>query len=226
MDMPNISATIEEMGSVVTEELQKYLRNVVKETQNEYRSFQQQLIKDTFNDSISSFYGAYSPKKYKRHGNTSSHTGGLYDLINLDDGRDYQFFEDDYSDIYSEANMHDGRKGYNGLFELVFVEGYHGGAKSISGSKAKVWGSHPSPGTPYWRRRGFVRALRRWHNYGKWGSAAKQTTPPKDLVIQGMDSVLPEMANEFKTMMQTNLNDGVRSFAETTLPSVLKRIGW
>ena len=210
-------------------EYNKAMDDADKEAEYEFAKWQSEFLKDTFNKAITKFYSAYpgggaEPKKYKRQGSMSSETGGLYDLFelsNVNDSGAKLDFEDDYHDVYSEAKMHSGRKGYNGLFQLVFVEGYHGGARTISPGKAKVWGKHPPGDDPYWRRRGFVRVLGRMHDYGKWGSPAAKSTPPKQLVQSGMADAFPEMLSEWNRVRKEYEDKKFEEYKATTAQKII-----
>lgn len=207
-----------------------YIENAVTDAEKEFAVWQREELRKTFNQSISEFYEAYSPTDYQRqgHGSGSEGSGGLYDLFELSNVNDTgakMYFEDDYSDIYSEANMHSGRKGYDGLFQLVFVEGYHGGARGISGNKWKVWGKHPSPGTPYWRRMAFVRAIGAYHRYGAWGYPAFKSTPPKELVQKNMSALHPEMDARYDETWDRKIDEHVEKYInEQAYPIVISYI--
>ncbi len=206
-----------DLEAQLTNSAAPYIERAIKGTRKEFGEWQKEKVKEVFNKAISEFYGAYPDPKYERRGNTDSETGGLYALYSLSGEDPYgavMDFADDFSNIYDEANMHSGRKGYSGLFQLVFVEGYHGGSRSIKGGKAKVWGEHPNPGVPYWRRRGFVRALGRFHKYGKWGSPAFSSTPPKTLVKEHMTKFMPEMSDEYRAIRKRHSNEQFGSFVE------------
>lgn len=197
-----------------------YVRDALKKAEKDFGKWQQIKIKSMFDKAIDKFYEDYTPISYERK-------EGLYALLNLPSGNENGAilkFSDDYSDLYDEESMHSGRKGYDGLFELVFVEGYHGGAKSISADKAKVWGEHPDGETPYWRRRGFVRALRRWHKYGRWGRPAKKAPKsPKDMMKQFMDDAMPEMQEFYLELSDAYVDRGFVEFCNKELDQIVSR---
>ena len=105
---------------------------------------------------IDSFYNNYTPTVYDR-------SNSLYDMPQIVITENYLAIE------FNENRMSVYRNGGTGLYDLVFKEGYHGGAKSGEG--------HPHPGTPYWRT-GFY--------YNQWGQPAKKApiAPYEDLVEQ------------------------------------------
>ena len=120
----------------------------------------------------------------------------LYNLLNLPDGVfNTEDHEQDYLDIYDPDQITRDRKGFGSLFETVFIQGYHGGAMSIS-SGADIWGAHPHPGVAYWRTKGMVTypdGTTKLHKYGRWKSekaAQKNPSPYKDISeqISSLDS--------------------------------------
>ena len=161
----------DEILRVMNDETSKAMTEAYKKFGEE----QKKAIEDIFNDAVSSFYDDYTPKIYKER------QYGLYDLLSLrydERGMVENGNNGDYEDFFDESKLHTDRHG-GSLYELTFLEGWHGGAKTISTNKAKTWGSHPSKGTPYYRTGGYVilNGKRVWHKYGAWGRQAKQTTP-------------------------------------------------
>lgn len=216
----------------VQEAVNSLVRPALLDADKAYAVEQRELIKELFNESVTKFYNDYQPHgRNKRKGNTSSKTGGLYDLLALDDPTDgglFESFEDDYMDLYDKANMHSARKGASGesLFETVFIEGYHGGAKGIAPGKEEMWGRHPNPGIPYYRTYGYVKAYRRRYKYGKWGRAAFKSESAYKQMITKMDAVLPEMQKRFDEIEDEYFDGAVDVFMTDSLPAILDKLGW
>ena len=108
-------------------------------------------IKSLFNMSIDHFYNDYEPRVYRREGNISKHTGGLYDILEISasqEGLDINFNE-------TKLPYRNGLGGRgDGLYNLVFIEGWHGGAYSGDYTvlpDRTIYTPHPQTGTPYWR---------------------------------------------------------------------------
>lgn len=166
--------------------LQRYIKETAAEEiqsaneaiYKEYGKSEQAMIEKLFKKSVAEWYSSYSPSVYRR-------TRGLYDVLKPVDERSDEYGmaiteATGYTDLFDPERLHEDRNG-NSLFEKVFMQGWHGGAEDIDGSKADKWGRHPSPGTPYYRRGGMVplgngRVI--WHKYGRWGRQAIQTESP------------------------------------------------
>lgn len=141
----------------------------------EYGALEKRKIEELFLNSVEDWYSAYTPIQYQRR----------YDMYNILDEKTDEYGmaiteASGYVDMFDESRMGKDRHG-NSLFEKVFMEGWHGGAEGIDGSKEGTWGAHPSPGTPYYRKGGMIplksgRVI--WHKYGKWGRKAVKTTSP------------------------------------------------
>lgn len=137
----------------------------------EFGVYQAQKVKELFNQAVDAFYNDYAPHDYSR-------IYGLYSLLDIKyDSSGVVYMDSDtmYEDLYNPEGLSGHRADGETLYQTVFVKGYHGGAASISGDKASIWGHHPSPGIPYYRRAGMVTypdGTKKMHRYGKWGNAA------------------------------------------------------
>lgn len=118
----------------------KKIDDANKAALEEFGEYQPKRIRELFKEAVEAWYGGYSPDLYERQGSGGS--GGLFDILNIsyDESNPVEYEPVDL--LYDEDAL-TGRGGYN-LFETVFKEGYHGGAKSGP--------YHPSGGTPYWRK--------------------------------------------------------------------------
>ena len=169
----------------VTKLAQKEVNSAIEKIYKEFGVYQQERIQQIFTKAIDDFYSDYSPTVYKRQ-------KSLYGLLNIPTNG-YGMFQSndpDYMDMYDESAMTKDRRG-GSLFHTVFELGYHGGAMSIDPGKADVWGVHPAPGTPYYRKRGIVQypnGVRKWHRYGKWGRRAVLSVSPAKVIAQTVAS--------------------------------------
>lgn len=171
---------IEIFGKRVLHEANKLSKEVVERTRIEFGSYQRERIKQLFNDAVNKFYSSYTPSQYER-------TWGLYDVLSISQNSFGEVIYDDIQDILDPSRMHTDRKGGD-LFEKVFMHGWHGGAEGIN-SNEEMWGNHPSPGTPYYRKPGFITlpdGTRVWHRWGQWGKRAVKTTPPADILYDSL----------------------------------------
>lgn len=166
--------------------LNKETAKAVDSAMKEFGVYQQQKITQIFNSAVQEFYDAYTPKEYNR-------TYGLYDVLDLKTDSHGMVITsaNGYLDLFDSSSLHGDRSGGD-LFQKVFMEGWHGGAESIASGKAAVWGSHPSPGTPYYRRSGFVTypnsTTKKWHKYGKWGRVAVRTESPYKIIEERLSA--------------------------------------
>lgn len=117
--------------------IQTRYKKIIDESSDEYLEILSTNYKSMFNKAVRDFYHDYSPSLYKRN-------YSLYDLLQIEYGSDdvgmymRTWYESDNITTYRKQS-----EGKDGLFNTVFLEGWHGGAKSGPG--------HPDIGTPYWR---------------------------------------------------------------------------
>lgn len=128
--------------------------------------------------SITDFYKSYSPRYYKRK----------YSLKNMYEiKRNKKSMSVNFGDSYTNKTH---RVSNDYIYETVFKEGWHGGAKSIASEKSKLWGGHPDPGTPYWRK-----PPKPWEDeygnehppYTEWGAMASSSLSPWERINRVFD---------------------------------------
>ena len=148
-----------------------------KEMAQAYGVVQAEKYKDAFNKAVFAFYDDYDPYIYVREGDPQKESGGLYDLYQPtfdDDGLIIGTTSDggpNPMDLISNVG-----KMPDFIYELTFLEGWHGGAKTINDPTprdypASVWGAHPAKGRPVWRTWGWVTypdGETKVHRYGSW----------------------------------------------------------
>lgn len=199
---------LELLADRVLEQMNIETEKAVDLSYQEYGEYETELITNVFTGAVQSFYDSYSPKEYQR-------SYGLFDVLDIKrDEHGLAIYEaPNYDELYDGEKMHSGRSG-NDLYELVFKEGYHGGAKDI-GDGADVWGAHPSPGTPYYRKGGLVKYpginKRRWHKYGKWGRPAVKSKSAYKLISETLNSEEPMMDAKFEEIVHQNNNAAMDS---------------
>lgn len=194
--------------------LNKETAKAVDSAMKEFGVYQQQKITQIFNSAVQEFYDAYTPKEYNR-------TYGLYDVLDLKtDSRGMVITSaNGYLDLFDSSSLHGDRSGGD-LFQKVFMEGWHGGAESIASGKAAVWGNHPSPGTPYYRRSGFVTypnsTAKRWHKYGKWGRVAVRTKSPYKIIEERLSAAeQAEMFSKFDEVVRKHNDRAVEKVKQS-----------
>lgn len=196
----------------------KESKKTVKNMKRDVGQYKIQKFKSIFNDAVTDFYNAYTPSLYQRRGDTSSKTGGLYDVLRIRTDSEGTVVADNYIDLFDPDLMHKDRKG-NDLFNKVFMEGWHGGAEDIH-SHADIWGEHPSPKTPYYRTGGFVKWFSGsnryvWRRYGKWGHKAVRTKAPYVIFTSELDRAQSnEMKQEIGEIVQRDFEDLTKTMTQ------------
>ena len=168
--------------------IQKHREKVQKEENKEWnRKFGEQQAKlyaEAFSDAIDAFYNDYEPEFYARRFSLYKAWKSKRDtdktvMGTIDDG-DGGWAIDEASFLESNVhgnltgNMREGG-GAEELFNQAFIEGWHGGAKTINDEAAVTWGRHPAPGIPYYRKPGWVTypdGTTKLHRYAKWSRRA------------------------------------------------------
>ena len=150
------------------------VRKALVDTNKEYLRAVEKDMRGVFRSAINDFYSDYTPQEYRR----------TYSLYNLLETRLDESDEDDIGLVlsFNPSNMSSYRNGYagdDGLYDLVFRQGWHGGADKIASEKEFQWGVHPSPGTPYYRK------PQKAH-YPHWGRRAERAnvSPLSDIQSQ------------------------------------------
>lgn len=132
----------------------------------EYGAFQREEISNMFKSSVEAFYSSYTPEYYTRRTRGMSHVS-MDDVLSMKEDKDGTIILDgpEYMSLYDRSKMGKTRKGGDTLFDTVFVEGWHGGAK----------GSPSDPEKPHYRAPGFDKKLKVHHRFGRWGKLAFQS---------------------------------------------------
>lgn len=197
--------------------------------------YQKNELTKVFNACVEDFYDSYAPKSYRRKGE-------LFDVLDLDtfansDGT-YEITED-----FEPFNKHaiSGRDGSEDpygireyLYEIVFQKGWHGGADKISPAKAEIWGEHPSPETPYWRKPGFITdketGERFWHSWGAWHINAEPSSSPYDKFKKELkkggkldQSEGSVMYDRYGKIVDMHSNPVLDKFVKEELPGLVER---
>lgn len=209
----NIGKLADRTLELLNRETSEAMNNAYKE----FGEYQQNKIRQIFNEAVDRFYSSYTPHSYVR-------TYGLYNVLDLklNDKGTVNAEDPAYMDLFNPDKLHTDRNG-NSLFNKVFIEGYHGGAENVSGTKSDIWGAHPSPGNPYYRAPGWVKypgeRKKKWHKYGKWGRSAVQTTSPYEIFSRELEAAEEnEILEKFKEISQRHndsaLDKVTRSISE------------
>lgn len=146
---------------------QEAINKIMPDVRRDWLKLIEENVKRIFTEAVDEFYGDYKPNVYGRN-------HSLYDLLKIELGNEYMEM---WFDTSKMTPFRSGYSGENGLFDQVFMKGWHGGAASGdystfgSGYDDDEYGNnvvytpHPSPGTPYWREPTPF--------YTRWGRAAR-----------------------------------------------------
>lgn len=144
----------------------KNSKAIVKQINSELDKVYEKDLNKIIKRAIDDFYHTYKPKYYNRQYSLKY----MYKVTSKDG-----FIDMDFSTDYWHGNH---RLGNEELFNLVFIEGWHGGARNIDSSKIEQWGEHPEEGVPYWRTP--------HPNYTQWGYRAKNDLSPMERIDKAL----------------------------------------
>lgn len=133
----------------------------------------EQRGREIFKEVVDDFYGSYTPIYYNRN----KSMGNILDISYNSQNIHTEFDDSRFSSTNGTLNG-------EGLYEIVFKRGYHGGAPSGPG--------HPSPGTPYWRSPHPF--------YWYWSQPAHKSDPPYDVFDRRYDEYLD--SDEVRQLIQ------------------------
>ena len=145
---------------------------------SEFGEYQQKKVEELFRRAVDEFYASYSPAYYERN-------YSLYDALEFQPD-EYGIIDDqiDSNSLFNSSQLTAFRNGdQDGLYNLVFVGGWHGGAAGTDrhGETRTV----PSYRVPY-------------SIYSHWGRRAVQTPSPNFLAKQKIHGAEGMMDAEFE----------------------------
>lgn len=153
-------------------ELRADLRNenFAKKIGENATSIVSQHINKIFFSCVEEFYNSYAPKEYGR-------TGSLYQTWRVETRNKYcvRYISD------SSLMMGAHRVNNEYIYDLMFSEGWHGGANAGR--------SHPNPGTPYYRKPSRKTVIASGGRpYMRWGRIAERSDEsPKDKISKNLE---------------------------------------
>lgn len=179
--LDEIHARAQKIQQRITDEAQIMIPGIKEEIFAEFGEYQQKKVEELFRSAVDSFYAAYSPEFYGR-------SYSLYDALDYQPD-EYGIIDDqiDNDSLFSAEGVTPFERGggSQGLFELVFMEGWHGGAAGTDrrGEERSV----PSYRTPYDR-------------YFRWGRQAFRSESPHDIAMRKIRGASGMMDHEFETI--------------------------
>ena len=188
-------ANIDNIGNEVVNKIHKVIefamRRWLEDIYSDYSIYYTGTLQRIFNEAMKAFYRDYIPIRYKRR-------ESLYNILVLDivkemgavSGIDIDF---DNDAIAYRPNKDGGGRysGEDGLYDLVFKKGWHGGADHAAEGKQPP---HPAPGVPYWRA---------GNHFERWGRRAKKAkeSPFNAFIRKYKDYVDQDMQDDFDSIM-------------------------
>jgi len=160
-----------------------------KEAYAEYFLYAEKRVKEIYRDAIQRFYDSYTPEIYSRN----------YSMFNMLK-TDYDPNEPSLTTGLDDSAMTTTRSG-GSLYEQVYEQGWHGGADRIAPEKEVRWGTHPTPGTPYWRTPS--------PGYFHWGRKAERAPiSPADDYDEAFEKLNEdEFAHKFEEILKNRTNN-------------------
>lgn len=180
-----VQSAYDRMVEEIKRDILERVNSAVKLADIDAAKAYEKYYKEVFDLAVDQFYDSYTPKDYRRN-------YSLYNTIYTEVTEEKVVFG------YRPENMTWMRNPTtidNALFDQVFIRGWHGGADRIDSSKVKMWGAHPSTGTPYWRKHSVwyergKRGTRIGHlvEYAEWGRPASVSKPsPYEMINIALD---------------------------------------
>lgn len=153
----------------IADRFKQGLDKASKDAADEFLAIYKNKVESIYKDVVDSFYGDYTPHYYDR-------TGDLYKLLEIEVGKQRA------KPIIHKERLWPSNDGIDadGLYDLVFVGGWHGGAPSGP--------DHPSPGTPYWRAP--------YPQYYEWYRPAYKSPSMWENLVENYDAYLAGEASE------------------------------
>ena len=196
-----------ELSTVV----EKRVNDVKPKIYREFGEYQQGLVNQIFNEAVDDFYSAYTPKIYERQFD-------LYRVLSLRLNSYGEILNDTDEDFFDPINMHPDRRGhyhwdnaggFDSLFDLTFMSGYHGGAADSED------GTHPLTGIPFYRTP--------HPYYSHWGDGAVRSVAPFIHFRTRLDEANSpggEIDQMFETIGNIHLKDAFDEIVEKDIPEL------
>jgi hypothetical protein len=177
---------------------QRFERDVINFANDILSDFKQmaikyeKLLRDELNyiaeSSVDAFYEDYEPSSYQRYGD-------IYNTYKITVYLDQ--WEVVYDIQYNSNFMkyHEGKQGY--LFDIVFKQGWHGGADEGLG--------HPEPGIPWYRNLA---------DQGSWLCRAARSNSPYEEIEKRLDNYIPKWEKQYQNELSQYLKKKTDDFKE------------
>ena len=189
---------LQTLRSVVLKGYQEYLW--LKES---YPKKLKEALEDAARYEIARWYAEYDPHLYNRQ-------RGLYHAYKIT--TDVFSYDIEFGPEFMDEAGINHRATNEYIYNLAFMEGYHGGAKYVRDGKVQRGSEpHPNPGTPYWRTPA--------GKYTHWfEDPAPMGESPYERVNRAMDRVI----TIYEQALEASLND-ILNRIERSINSYLRK---
>ena len=171
----------------VIDEANKMIPDVKRDIFTEFGTYQQEEVEKLFREAVDEFYAAYSPIFYAR-------SYSLYNALEFEPD-EYGIVDDQIDDdgLFKANGVTPFERGggSEGLFEHVFMQGWHGGASGTDHRGESVSSPHYRTPNEY---------------YTYWGRPAYRSTSPHDLAMRKIRGAEGRMDNEFERIARQRID--------------------
>lgn len=211
----DIRKGIKEVTARVTEVIIEDIDTAFLDAYEEFSPYEHDELKAILNDAIDTWYdsydkrGPYQPQKRMKNYSTfmdyNKDEDGLIDTGDPGERRGLFKKSKDLGPIDRSGNS---------LFEKVFIEGWHGGAK---------YGPfHPNPGIPYYRTP-YSENLSR--AYKRWGKRAKRTESAYKIFDKKVTRAeAGYLQKELDNMIDKHIDKALDIIEEKKIPEIVKEV--
>lgn len=162
---------------------------------HEFGEYQQREVTRLFTEAVDKFYDSYDPDFYPRN-------RSLYGAL-VPEPDEYGIIDEqiDNDSLFKADNLTPFERGggSQGLYDLVFMEGWHGGAAGTD--RRGETRETPSYRVPY-------------GEYSRWGHTAFRTMSPHDLAMQSINGASGKMDNQFEKIAKKHVDRFRDQFTE------------
>lgn len=175
------------------------LLNTLAEISEKYADDLREKLNIIAESTIEDFYDDYTPSGYRR----------VYDMyntykINVELDEFEIVWDIDYDPNYMQ--YHGGLNDY--LFDIVFMQGWHGGADQGPG--------HPQPGIPWYRNMALInQSGENYDNYDPhifWLRRAERSAAPYEVMIDKIDKYIDQWERQYVDEVKDFLKKKLKEF--------------
>ena len=207
-----------ECGEKISTYVNGLMMKAQEDGEREYGQIEQTALRKANLDAVKSFYDDYTPNPYFNYQRNFS----LYNLLDYKTDKYGRVDIDvNYIDWFDKSKITRDRHGGDSLFETVFIEGWHGGARGIRAGLESNWGAHPAPGDAYYRKPGVAlppgEDSPRHHKWGVWGAKAARSASAYDVIAETFG---PMLSNE----LDQKHTDILNAYQQNAIPQHMDHI--